>query len=64
MTVNARNVRKLVPTCGVCRADYLWHTNHSIFSFDSGVCSENQVLHAWAIFVRGAGLTVLPCILM
>ena len=50
VTANASNVRKLVPTCDVCRAHYLWQTNHSIFSFDSGVSSEDRVLHAWAIF--------------
>ena len=41
VTANTSNVRKLLPTCGICCAHYIWHTNHSIFSFDSGVCSED-----------------------
>ena len=64
MTANASNVGKLVPTCGVCHAHYLWHTNHSIFSFDSGVCSEDQVLHAWAIFRSCSRLDCLALHLM
>ena len=34
VTANAGNVRKLLSTCGICCAHYIWHTNHSIFSFD------------------------------
>ena len=58
------NARKLVPTCGVCRAHYLWHTNHSIFSYDSGVSSEDRVLHAWAIFRSRSRLDCLTLHLM
>ena len=64
MTANARNVRKLVPTCSVCHAHYLWHTNHPIFSFDSGVCFKDRVFMHGQFSVRGAGLTVLPYILI
>ena len=64
VTANASNVRKLVPTCGVSRAHYLWYTNHSIFSFDSGVSSEDRVLYAWAIFRSRSRLDCLALHLM